>query len=188
MTTRWDQNRVFIARRFFLAALLQLAAGILIAATLIAVNGRPPIRTSLILPKAFQYGTLCLAFGSWYLHQAVFSVRLERQLQFRRSLYLALVFAVMFVGVQSYGLWDFVKAVPESGWTQTDVNGFVFVFAAVHAMHFLVAQSVLLWVTLCAGYDRYDHEYYWGVVFAAWCWHGLGLVWLAILCVFAIVV
>jgi heme/copper-type cytochrome/quinol oxidase subunit 3 len=44
---------------------------------------------------------------------------------------------------------------------------------------------VLLWVTLSAFADRYDHEYCWGVSFAAWCWHVLGVVWLAILFVFA---
>ena len=70
--------------------------------------------------------------------------------------------------------------------TQTNAHGFVFMFAALHAMHFLVAQSVLLWVTLAAFCDRYDHEYYFGVTFAAWFWHVLGIAWLAILCVFSV--
>ncbi len=186
MSTSWQQTRATLARKFFFATALQAAAGAGIAALLIWLHGPVAMTSSLTLPVAFQYGTVALAMGSWFLHKAVGYVRVERQQQFRTSLFLALGFAVLFVGIQSYGLWVFVRGVADYQQTQTNVHGFVFMFTALHVMHFLVAQSVLLWITLCALADRYDHEYYWGVVFASWCWHALGIVWLAILCVFAI--
>ncbi len=120
------------------------------------------------------------------MHRGLYHVRIERQQPFRRCLLLALGCAVLFVAVQSFGLWHFVSGTKDVENPQMNVHGFVFMFAALHAMHFVVAQSVLLWVTLSAFADRYDHEYYWGVTFAGWLWHALGIVWLAILCVFAI--
>ncbi len=186
MVTRWDENRAFVARRFFQATIVQCALAGTLTYILIRINGLPPIRSVTSLPAAFQFGTIFLAAGSWFMHQAVENVKVERQQQFRFSLILALLSAVLFVGVQSYGLWAFVRGVPKSAWQQTDVNAFIFMFTALHAMHFLVAQAVLLWIAICAEADRYDHEYYWGVVFAAWCWHVLGIAWMVILAVFAI--
>lgn len=188
MATEWDLIRATTSRRFFLAAILQAQAAILIAAGLVIVVDVPPPQPELTLPTAFQFGTFLLVLGSWFLHRAVGYVRVERQPMFRRSLLMALACAVLFVGVQSFGIWSFSRTVADNANPQLNVHGFVFMFTALHALHFLIAQSVLLWVTLCAFADRYDHEYYWGVVFAAWCWHVLGIVWIAILCVFAIAV
>lgn len=179
-------SRATLARHFFLATVLQAAVAFGLAYGLAAVFGAPPPMERLQLPTAFQFGTVFLLLGSWQLHQSVRYVRIERQRPFRRSLLLALVLAILFVAVQSFGLWAFVEGTRDANNPQLNVHGFVFVFAALHAMHFLVAQSVLLWVTLSAFADRYDHEYYWGVTFASCFWHVLGLVWLAILCVFAI--
>lgn len=186
MVTRWDQMRATMARRFFLASVLQAQIAILIAAFLVIVADVPSPGARVTLPVAFQFGTLLLALGSWFLHRAVQFVRMERQVPFRRSLLAALTCAVLFVGVQSFGIWSLTLMAKGTDNPQVNVHGFVFMFTALHALHFIVAQSVLLWVTLSAFADRYDHEYNWGVQFAAWCWHGLGIVWIAILCVFAI--
>ena len=99
---------------------------------------------------------------------------------------LALLFAVLFTSVQSYGLWAFMRSTRDYQNPQLNTHGFVFMFAALHAMHFVVAQSVLLWVTLSAFLDRYDHEYYWGVTVCTYFWHLLGIVWLGLLAVFGI--
>jgi heme/copper-type cytochrome/quinol oxidase subunit 3 len=98
----------------------------------------------------------------------------------------SLGFAMAFVAVQGFGLWAMDKGVRTAHAAQIGVHGFVVMLTALHAMHFVIAQSVLLWVTLSAFADRYDHEYYWGVTFATWCWHGLGVVWMGILFVFTI--
>ncbi len=186
MSNRWDQNRASLARRFFLATGLQCGVILVLGLALGRLFHHPEPTKELRLPVAFQFGTMLLALGSWCLHDAHANVRLERQPRFRRSLILALVAAVLFVAVQSYGMWALIKSIAPDMEMQTSVHGMVIMFAAIHAMHFIVAQSVLLWVTLSAFEDRYDHEYYWGVTFAGWCWHVLGIVWIGILCIFAI--
>lgn len=186
MNPDWNLIRTRLTRRFFLAVLVQASVAGAIAAGLALLNGRPAPTPRLTLPAAFQFATFFLALGSWLVHRAVHFVRLERQPEFRLFLLLALATAALFTGIQSFGLYQFTSGVAGSPDTQLNVHGFVFMFTALHALHFVIAQSVLLWVTLCAMVDRYDHEYYWGVTFAAWCWHVLGIVWVAILCVFAI--
>lgn len=186
MSLRWAEQQSLMARRFFLATVAQALVCLLLALVLARLLGAPPAGDRLRLPAAFQFGTVFLCLGSWYLQAGLGYVKVERQPEFRRALLLALGFAVLFVGVQSYGLWGFVKGTKDYQNPQMNTHGFVFMFAALHAMHFLIAQSVLLWVTLSAFCDRYDHEYYFGVTFAAWFWHALGIAWLAILCVFSI--
>ena len=186
MSNRWDLARTSLARRFFLATILQGSVILLLGFSLGLVFGHPEPTEKLELPTAFQFGTMFLAIGSWCLHDAHTHVRLERQRRFRTSLVLALGAAVLFVSVQSYGMWALVKSISPQLEMQTSIHSMVIMFAAIHAMHFVVAQSILLWVTLSAFADRYDHEYYWGVTFAGWCWHVLGIVWIGILCIFAI--
>lgn len=175
-----------MARRFFLATILQAVVCLLLALGLGFLCGAPPQTDRIRLPAAFQFGTAFLAVGSYFLHVSRKHVQRERQPEFRRALMLALIFAILFVGVQSFGLWGFMKSTRDYQNPQLNTHGFVFMFTALHAMHFLVAQSVLLWVTLAAFYDRYDHEYYFGVTFATWFWHALGIAWLAILWVFSV--
>ena len=184
MSNRWDLIRVSLARRFFLASLLQAVILILFGVLLASIFGRQTPSSNVRLPWAFGVSTVFLAVGSWYLELAHGFVKRERQLEFRRSLIIALSFAMLFVSVQGFGLWAMDKGLRNAEHAQLGVHGFVVMLTALHGMHFVVAQSVLLWVTLSAFADRYDHEYSWGVTFAAWCWHFLGIVWLGILFVF----
>jgi heme/copper-type cytochrome/quinol oxidase subunit 3 len=112
-------------------------------------------------------------------------VRRERQKPFRRSLLIALVSGTLFVGIQTYGLACLIRnQLPDD--VQTGANAFIVVIGALHAIHFSLALLFLVWVTLSALADRYDHEYSWGVTLCAWFWHGLGIVWLGILAILAI--
>ena len=176
-----------MARRFFLATIVQAAICCAIAFGLAAVFSVPEPGNRVRMPPAFLFATAFLFLGSWFLHRGLGHVKLERQADFRKALLTALIFAVLFIGVQSFGLWGFVNGTKDFRNPQLNSHGFVFMFTALHALHFLVAQSVLLWVTLAAFCDRYDHEYYFGVTFATWFWHALGIVWMAILFVFSIV-
>lgn len=186
MSSRWAENQSSMARRFFLATIVQAAVCIGVAVVLGLICGAPAQTERIQLPPAFKFGTVFLVIGSYFLHVSGNCVRIEKQAEFRRALLIALVFAILFVGVQSFGLWGFMKGTKDYQNPQLNTHGFVFMFAALHAMHFLIAQSVLLWVTLAAHCDRYDHEYYWGVTFATWFWHALGIAWFAILWVFSI--
>jgi heme/copper-type cytochrome/quinol oxidase subunit 3 len=171
------------ALRFFAAnaVVFALAAGLGVALTY--GLGRPTAASR--VPPAFQFSTLLLAVGSLCLHFGLEKVRRERQAAFRMLLRAALAAGTMFVGVQSYALWWLLQ-VPEAGDYATGVTAFLFVIAFLHAMHFAVALLGLVYVTLQAQADRYDHEYYWGVLVCGWLWHVLGAVWLVVLGVFAI--
>lgn len=142
------------------------------------------------MPVAFWISTLLLAAGSLALQRASWHVRCERQTPFRRSLLWSLAMGTLFVGVQSSGLWELVqnqhpvgRDLPESA--ETGANAIVTMMAGMHGVHFCVALLFVTWVTVNAFADRYDHEYSPSVTFCAWFWHVLGIVWLAILTLFA---
>lgn len=181
----------FVLRVFgvYVIALL-CASGI--SSLLIRVLGAPAtVSDGLTLPQAFHASTVVLIIGSWQLHRATGFVSIEKQKPFRRSLKISLVLGILFVGIQSYGIWCLLHGYPQTQIaqsTQTGAHGFVFVFVSLHALHFTVAMMFLVYVTVNGTLDRYDHEYYWGVTFCEWFWHALGIVWLMILAVFAIAV
>lgn len=131
-------------------------------------------------PVAFWLSTGLLAAGSVLLHRAVQQVRLERQKPFRQSLLWSLAAGGFFVGVQSYGLWCLITSQDPSQATHS-AGAVVFVFAALHGLHFTLAVLFLVFVVLQAFADRYDHEYYWGVTVCGYFWHALGAVWGVIL-------
>ncbi|MCA9076196.1 MAG: cytochrome c oxidase subunit 3 [Planctomycetaceae bacterium] len=137
-------------------------------------------------PLAFAVSSVLLLFGSVEMSRALRFVRMERQREFRRSLFIALIAGGTFWGVQTYGLWLLMPHERTAEAAQSGVNTFVVMLAALHGMHFVVAVLFLSYVTVRALADRYDHEYYWGVSVAAWFWHALGVVWIGILAVFAI--
>ncbi len=91
----------------------------------------------------------------------------------------------IFVALQGASLnWLVQRQSPDD--VATGAAAFVMIAAALHAMHFVVAILFLAYVVVNAGYDRYDHEYYFGVTVCAWFWHALGILWIAVLVVIAI--
>ncbi|OYW21543.1 MAG: hypothetical protein B7Z55_05695 [Planctomycetales bacterium 12-60-4] len=98
---------------------------------------------------------------------------------------LALVAGGLFCALQMAALSWLMQRQP-AGEVQTSERAFIAVIAALHAMHFVLASMFLLFVTLKAHSDRYDHEYYWDVSLCAGFWHVLGIVWLAVMVVVAI--
>lgn len=179
------RSQADFALRFFAASfgLFGIAGGI--AYLLITYSGMEKPVGEIRLPNAFRLSTLLLAVGSLSMHRAMSQVRIERQKPFRRALLTALSAGTVFVGIQSYGLWLLMQS-QEPTKAFTEVAAFIFLFAGLHGLHFLVALLFLVFVTLKAMTDRYDHEYYWGVTVCAFFWHALGIVWLGILWVFAV--
>ena len=175
------------ARRLFLVAAIAFGSAGGLAALLIEVSPALSGERLSRFPPAFLVSTALLGLGSCSLARAVHHVRIERQRAFRRNLVCALLAGTLFVGVQSWGLWWLTQQ-QELSEAQTGANAFVLVFAAVHALHFTVALLFLVWITLRALADRYDHEYYWGVTLCAYLWHALGIVWLVILAALVIAV
>ena len=136
-------------------------------------------------PRAFLVSTGLLFIGSISLSRACLFVRHERQRPFRRHLLLSLAAGTLFVTTQTYALTWLIRQQSGSD-VQVGALAYVAVMAALHAMHFFIALLFLVFVTVRAFADRYDHEYYWGVTICTWFWHILGVVWLVVLVVIAI--
>ena len=170
------------ALRFFVLSAAVFGLAVLLG--WLVIHLREPTRGTLFAP-IFWVSTLALALGSVALEHALSQVRIERQGPFRRSLIAALAAGTAFVALQTAGLYWITRAATPSD-PLPGVAEFVLVLTAMHALHFTVALMFLVFVTLRALDDRYDHEYYWGVVICTWFWHFLGIVWLGILCVFLI--
>ena len=132
MANRWDLIRVSLARRFFLATLLQAAVVLLFAVLLGTLFGRQSPAEKLRLPWSFLVTSAFLAIGSVYLEKARGLVKRERQAEFRQALLRAFGFAMAFVSVQGYGLWAIDKGSMDPQVSQLGVHGFVVMLTGVH--------------------------------------------------------
>ncbi len=175
------------ALRFFHVLLLVFSVAGGLATALISVLPAVQTPKSAFLPWPFWVSSGFLLISSVMQHRSVLAVRREHQTEFRNRLFWALLASVGFVALQSFGLWNLLQNQPRtSEAASTGGEAFVFVLTVLHAMHVSVAIMFLTFVYLKSLADRYDHEYYWGVTFCAWFWHGLGIVWATILIVFLI--
>lgn len=175
-----------MALQFFGLAVTTFSLAIGITYSLMQILGRAETGSELSFPPAFAVSTLLLAVGSWSMDRSIRFVRVEKQLLFRKWLLIGLGFGVLFIGVQSYGLWAMFPADRSAEAASLGALGFVIALSTLHGLHFLVAVLFSSFVVAQSWNDRYDHEYYWGVWFCTWFWHGLGIVWIAILAIFAI--
>lgn len=176
----------FAVRFAVISAMLLLLAGCL-AAVLLQIFPVPPRRSSTDFPLAFLFSTFMLILGSFSLTRAQMFVRRERQTPFRRQLLLGLVAGTLFVTSQMYALTILIRQQSPAE-VETGASPYVAVIAALHAVHFVVALMFLVFVTVHAFADRYDHEYYFGVTICSWFWHALGVAWLIVLGVIGVIV
>lgn len=181
------------ARWFFLLGTAVLLGSSLGGAALVRLLDIPA-GTPFRFPPVFWMSTVALATGSLALQRGVGFVRRERQRAFRGQLVVALVAGTVFVMLQIAGLKVLIDARELSPVAEAadslptiGVKPYVVVAAALHAMHFVVAILFLVYVTVNGFQDRYDHEVHFSVRFCAWFWHALGVIWLALLCVFGFV-
>lgn len=177
-------SRSAVALRFGIVSLAVALIATLLSR--LAIWCTPPeLYPGIRFPPTFAPSTLALLLGSAALSRAVGFVRREKQPAFRRALWTALGTGTIFVALQGSSLnWLLQRQTPDD--VATGAAAFVIIAAALHAMHFVVAILFLAYVVVNAGYDRYDHEYYFGVTVCAWFWHALGMLWIAVLVVIAI--
>lgn len=136
------------------------------------------------LPTSFWVSTLALLFVSGFLQKAVWCIRREYQVSFRRWLVGAWIAAVAFLAIQYSGmneLWT-------THFTQFDgttkVYGICFTMAFLHALHVVGGLAFLGWVIYQGYRGKYDHERNYAVEHCASYWHFLDGVWVAMLGVF----
>lgn len=175
---RHSNSRLMLRLTTGTAALL-LATGFAarLGVWLIQLAGWSPASVRMPL---FVLSTVLLTGCSIELTRAQAAVNREKQQLFRQHLSRALSLGCGFVLSQCVGLWCLVQ-LQRAEDVATGTYGFVITLTAVHALHVTVAILCLVFVSLQAGRNRYDHEYSWGVTFCGWFWHALGMIWLAIL-------
>ena len=178
-------RRSDFALRFFALSAVLLSTSLGLSSLLCNLSPTASPQEPTDFPPAFAASTLLLFCGSVALSRAIGFVKRERQRPFRRSLAFALSAGTLFVGIQTFALTNLIRQQPAEE-ALTGAGAFVSVAAVLHAMHFVVALLCLVYVTVQAHADRYDHEYYWGVTVCAWFWHALGVVWCAVLAVMVI--
>lgn len=138
-------------------------------------------------PLTFLVTTVLLFAGSAALRQARQAVQRERQPEFMKWIAAALVFAALFMGAQSYALWAMFAVQRSATEASLGARAYLIIVAALHVVHFLVASLFVSFVAARGWVGRYDHEYHWGVTVCEWFWHMLGVIWIAILGIYTIV-
>ena len=141
---------------------------------------------SLAVPMSFWVSTGLLVLVSVFLQRAVWMIRRERQVEFRRWLIWAWCAAVVFMFVQAFGLQDLLT----NHFRQTDgttkVYGMSFVLSLIHALHVLGGMGFLGFVIYRSLQNCYDHERHWAVDHCASYWHFLDVVWVSMLVMFMV--
>ena len=139
---------------------------------------------SLEVPLTFWLSTLALIFVSGFLQRAVWCIRREQQIWFRRWLVGAWIAALAFLAVQWSGmnnLWGIHFTAVDGS---TKIYGICFTLAFVHALHVLGGMVFLAWVIYQGYRNRYDHERNFAVEHCAAYWHFLDVVWVCMLLTF----
>ncbi len=186
---RFEINRHLQNPAAFAVIFFFVAAGLLLVAmggAWLAVRLTPasPTWNRMAFIVSFVGSTGLLVAGSVQLARATVFVRVERQPDFRRCLVSALGIGTTFVCVQTYGLQSLLNRHTED--IASGIRQAAFAFILLHAIHVVVALLFVVFIYLRALADRYDHEYSWGVTFCGWFWHGLGIIWIAIMAIFTV--
>ena len=186
---RFEINRCLQKPAAFAVIFFFAATGLLLGAlggAWLAVQLTPasPAWNQMAFIISFVSSTGLLTAGSVQLARATVFVRAERQPEFRRCLAWALVIGMAFVCVQTYGLQSLI--IRQTDNIAAELMHAAFAFILLHAIHVVVALLFVVFIYLRALADRYDHEYSWGVAFCGWFWHGLGIIWIAIMAVFTV--
>lgn len=133
------------------------------------------------LPLGFIGSSIFLIGVGAGLQFAINAIRLEKQAEFRRWLAVSLALSMMFVLVQSFGMYMLFATHLKVRNPSTTLYGMTFFLALVHALHVVGGQIAILIVFIRAMLHKYDHEKYGGVVFTAMYWHFLDAVWIVML-------
>lgn len=146
----------------------------------------PQSYVPLEIPASFWISTLILIAVSYFLQRSVWAVQRERLLEFRKWLYWSLVGSLVFVGIQSFGMYDLFAEHFSQVDGSTKVYGMSFVMAFIHALHVLGGMIFLGYIIYQAHRDKYDHERHWAVDHCASYWHFLDVVWACMLITFLV--
>ncbi len=138
------------------------------------------------LPKSFFPSTLLLIGVSGALEWALRAARTDRSNDVRIATIAALVMGILFMAVQSEGMFTLVVAASQATSSRNSAYALTFVLAFVHAMHVVGGIIGLVATVVNANSDKYDHERHIGLRFCTLYWHFLDIVWVLLMTCFVI--
>ena len=151
-----------------------------------AMSGGPERYSALVLPVSFWASTVVLLLVSYFLQRSVWAVQQQRLSKMRMWLACALLAAVTFVAIQSFGMIDLLNQHFSKLDGSMKVYGMSFTLSFIHVLHVAGGMVFLGYVIYQAGRDKYDHERHWAVDHCASYWHFLDVVWVCMLVTFFI--
>ena len=185
----------------FLASLSMLFLASMLGYLLFRFNGLESMPLGTVkLPPILLLSTALMLLGSFAIHRSLIAIGRERQATFRQWMLTTIIFAGLFVAVQTPAmikLWrenevlraQHQKMIDNDPAQQSTPRlyrkkpplayGLVFFLVLLHAAH-VVGGIIGLSVVAIAGFrGKYDHEHHAGVRHAVIYWHFLDVVWIA---------
>ena len=194
-----------IAMWLFLGSLSMLFVASLFGYVLVRVYRSSQTAGALHLPSSLWVSTLMMLAASYTMHRGLNAIRREKQALFRTYLSATVLFASVFVIIQTPAmikLWHehqtatkayfaaqaaLPAAKPDptintdeviAGQNSAPIYGIVVILILVHALHVIGGMVSLGLISYNTYHGRYDHEHYAGVQNCVLYWHFLDAVWI----------
>ncbi len=170
----------------FLASLVMLFAAAMLGYALVRLSAGGSAGGTIHIPRPLALSTALLLLSSITIERAVYLLHREKIAAFRRQLLFTFILTLAFIAVQVPSLADLLSTHQAGLGRGVTIYGLVFVLILLHALH-VIGGVVPLVVTLrLAQRGRYDHECTTPVRSLALYWHFLGMVWISMLAMFAL--
>lgn len=141
---------------------------------------------SFFLPRSFVPSTMLLIGVSGALEWALRSARRDQTNDVRIASLAALVMGVLFMVIQSEGMYRLLLSTWESQASRNSAYALTLVLAFLHALHVVGGIVGLCITSVQANRERYDHERHFGLRFCTLYWHFLDIVWVLLMACFII--
>jgi cytochrome c oxidase subunit III len=138
------------------------------------------------LPWGLYVNTLPLVGASAAFESALRAIRKNRETALRQRLWLGGMFAVAFLVGQVFNWFDIIAINPDINARLLSLFTF-YLLTGVHAVHVMGGFVPLAWVLHRAQSREYSSSRHEGVQFCVQYWHFLGVMWLFLLTVMALV-
>ena len=141
---------------------------------------------SFYLPRSFVPSTILLVGVSGALEWSLRSARSNRSNGVRVASIAALIMGLMFMAIQSEGMYQLVTAASEARSLRNSLYALTFVLAFLHALHVFGGVVGLVITAINANRDKYDRERNFALRFCTLYWHFLDVVWILLLASFIV--
>ena len=166
---------------FFVACMILYAIYIVLRVSPQAADLQP-----FYVPRSFVLTTVNLIAISVLLHMAVGAVRREQRNDFPRYIIIAFALSLVFFAIQGTGLTMMVTELQKPNASLRNLYSLTIVLVIVHALHVVGGVAAMVFLLFGMARGKYDHERHFPIKFCAMYWHFLDVVWILMLCSFAL--